>query len=404
MSASDALSQRHGAASIFRQNSAAFQHRRRGRAIFSGGPMNENKADMQHYKRVQWQRLTLVVVVLLLLWLSFRLFSSIMMPFVVAAGLAYFLDPMVVWMERWRIPRAFGTLLVLLAFGVAVILFILLLYPVIAAQAAAFIINLPTYIQTIQTDITQLLKNLQQSLPTNLRLKLQDLASNQAGTIVSYAGKAATNIIGSGFAVVNVLTLLVVTPIVTFYFLRDWPTIIRHVDNWLPRPYEGLIRAQAVEINKILSAWIRGQAICCLALAAIYAVGLTIIGLDLGLIVGLTAGLLSFIPYVGTVLGGVAGILLALSQNAGWHGVIAVLIVFAIGQGLNDYVIQPRFLGDRVGLSAVWVIFALFAGGAAFGFLGIMLAVPVTATLGVITRFWLRRYLQSPLYLDSPPE
>lgn len=366
--------------------------------------MTENKADMQHYKRVQWQRLTLVVVVLLLLWLSFRLFSSIMMPFVVAAGLAYFLDPMVVWMERWRIPRAFGTLLVLLAFGVAVILFILLLYPVIAAQAAAFIINLPTYIQTIQTDFTQLLKNLQQSLPTNLRLKLQDLASNQAGTIVSYAGKAATNIIGSGFAVVNVLTLLVLTPIVTFYFLRDWPTIIRHVDNWLPRPYEGLIRAQAVEINKILSAWIRGQAICCLALAAIYAVGLTIIGLDLGLIVGLTAGLLSFIPYVGTVLGGVAGILLALSQSAGWHGVIAVLIVFAIGQGLNDYVIQPRFLGDRVGLSAVWVIFALFAGGAAFGFLGIMLAVPVTATLGVITRFWLRRYLQSPLYLDSPPE
>ena len=366
--------------------------------------MSENNADMRRHLRVQWQRLALVAAVLLVLWLCFRLFSSILLPFVVAAGLAYFLDPVVARLERAGINRAFGTLLVLLAFGVAVILFVLLLYPVITAQAAAFITNLPTYIQTVQTDFAKMMHNLQNRLPYSLRTKLQDLATNQASTLVSYAGKAASNIIGSGFAVVNVLTLLVVTPVVTFYFLRDWPSIIRHVDNWLPRPYEGLIRAQAVEINKILSAWIRGQAICCLALAAIYAIGLTIIGLDLGLIVGLAAGVLSFIPYVGTVLGAITAILLSLSQHPGWNGVIAVLIVFSVGQGLNDYVIQPRFLGDRVGLSAVWVIFALFAGGAAFGFLGIMLAVPVTATLGVITKFWLRRYLQSPLYLDAPPE
>ncbi|MBU6426053.1 MAG: AI-2E family transporter [Rhodospirillales bacterium] len=366
--------------------------------------MSENNADLRRHLRVQWQRLALVAAVLLVLWLCFRLFSSILLPFVVAAGLAYFLDPVVTRLERAGVNRTFGTLLVLLAFIVTVILFVLLLYPVIAAQAAAFITNLPTYIQTVQTDFARSMQTLQHRLPYSLRTKLQDLASNQASTLVSYAGKAATNIIGSGFAVVNVLTLLIVTPVVTFYFLRDWPSIIRHVDGWLPRPYEGLIRAQALEVNKILSAWIRGQAICCLALAAIYAIGLTIIGLDLGLIVGLTAGVLSFIPYVGTVLGSITAILLSLSQNAGWHGVISVLTVFAVGQGLNDYVIQPRFLGDRVGLSAVWVIFALFAGGAAFGFLGIMLAVPVTATLGVIARFWLRRYLQSPLYLDAPPE
>ncbi len=201
----------------------------------------------------------------------------------------------------------------------------------------------------------------------------------------------------------NIIALLVITPIVTFYFLRDWPAIINHADTWLPRPYEEVIRAQAIEVNRILAAWIRGQAICCLLLALVYAVGLTIIGLDLGLIVGLAAGLLSFIPYVGTILGGVTAILLSLSQNPGWHGVIMVFIVFGFGQALNDYVIQPRFLGGRVGLPAVWVIFALFAGGAAFGFLGIMLAVPVTATLGVLARFWLRRYLQSPLYLDDPP-
>ncbi len=366
--------------------------------------MQENHAEYRRYLRVQWQRLALVVAVLLLLYLCFRLFSSILLPFVISTGLAYFLDPLVMRMERLGIPRGIGTFLVLLAFGVAMIVFALVLYPVIAAQAAAFIANLPTYVQTIQTQLATLLQQMQHRLPPNWQVKLQDLASNQMGALVSYAGKAATNIIGGGFAVVNVVTLLVVTPIITFYFLRDWPSIIRHIDSWLPRPYEGLIRAQAVEINRILSAWIRGQAICCLVLAAIYATGLTIIGLNLGLIVGLSAGLLSFIPYVGTVLGGLTAILLSLSQNGGWHGVISVLIVFAIGQGLNDYVIQPRFLGDRVGLSAAWVIFALFAGGAAFGFLGIMLAVPVTATLGVIARFWLRRYLQSPLYLDAPPE
>ncbi len=139
-------------------------------------------------------------------------------------------------------------------------------------------------------------------------------------------------------------------------------------------------------------------------LAVIYAGGLTAIGLQFGLTIGLAAGFLSFIPYVGTLLGGITSILLSATQNPGWSGVINVLIVFGCGQALNDYYIQPRFLGDRVGLPAVWVIFSLFAGAAAFGFLGIMLAVPVTATLGVLARFWLRRYLRSPLYLDATEE
>lgn len=366
--------------------------------------MNEKPAEASRRRRVQWQRLALVAAILLALWLCFRLFSSILMPFVIAAGLSYFLDPMVVRIHKLGIPRSIGALFLLLAFGTIATLFALLLYPVITAQASAFIKNMPTYIQNIQGDLTHLLQELQHRLPRSLQGKLQDLATNQLGEVVSYVGKTATNIIGGGFAVVNIITLLVITPVITFYFLRDWPKIIQHIDRLLPRPYEGLIRAQAIEIDKILSAWIRGQAICCLALAAVYAIGLTIIGLDLGLIVGLTAGVISFIPYVGTILGGLAAVLLSLSQDQGWHGVISVLVVFTIGQCLNDYVIQPRLLGDRVGLSAVWVIFSLFAGGAAFGFLGIMLAVPVTATIGVILRFWLRRYLQSPLYLDASPE
>lgn len=354
-------------------------------------------------RRLQWQRMILIAAFVFGLWLFLRLFSSVLTPFVVSAGLAYFLDPAVSRLARLGLRRSVGALLILAAAIIVFVLLIVLLYPVIASQVAALANNLPTYIKTAETEFGHLMTLAEHRLgPGLITTKLQDLATSQAGDIVSFAGTAARNIIGSGFAVVNVLALLVITPIVTFYFLRDWPGIVHHADSWLPRRYEASIRAQALEINRILAAWLRGQAICCVVLAAIYGIGLTVIGLDFGLTVGIAAGLLSFIPYVGTLLGGVTSILLSLTQAPGWSGVINVLIVFAIGQGLNDYVIQPRFLGDRVGLPAVWVIFSLFAGGAAFGFLGIMLAVPVTATLGVVARFWLRRYLASQLYLEPP--
>ncbi len=367
--------------------------------------MSDPAAEHAHARRLQWQRLALVAAFCLCLWLFLRLFSSILTPFVVAAGLAYFLDPAVSRLARLGLRRPVGALLIMAAAGIVIALLVLLLYPVIADQAVALLANLPAYIATAEKDFAHLITEAERRIgPGMVSAKLRDIAANQAGDIVAFAGTAASNIIGSGFAVVNVLTLLVITPIVTFYFLRDWPRIVAHVDTWLPRRYEGVIREQALEVNRILAAWLRGQAICCLVLAVIYAVGLTAVGLDFGLTVGLAAGFLSFIPYVGTLLGGITSILMSLTQNPGWSGVIDVLIVFAIGQGLNDYVIQPRFLGDRVGLPAVWVIFSLFAGGAAFGFLGIMLAVPVTATLGVLARFWVRRYLRSPLYLDMPAE
>ncbi len=381
-----------------------FHHRRIQGAISDGTGVSDPVGRDDAARKIHWQRLGLILGFLLLLWLFFRLFSSVLTPFVVAAGVAYFLDPAVSRLSAYKVPRSIGAAILLGAVLLFVVIFILLLYPIISAQATILITNLPTYLTTAQADFGHIINVLQARLgPGVMSQKLKDLATNQAGAIVSFAGTAAGNIVGSGFAVVNILTLLVITPIVAFYFLRDWPGIIRHVDTWLPRPYEAVIRAQALEVNRILAAWIRGQAICCLILAVIYAAGLTIVGLDLGLIVGLTAGFLSFIPYVGTIIGAGSAVLLVLSQEPGWHGVLSVLAVFALGQALNDYVIQPRFLGDRVGLPAVWVIFSLFAGAAAFGFLGIMLAVPVTATLGVLARFWLKRYLSSPLYLDMPP-
>jgi len=210
-------------------------------------------------------------------------------------------------------------------------------------------------------------------------------------------------VVGSGFAIFNVVTLLLVTPIVAFYILRDWHKLLCTIDRWIPTRYRSIVRAQAREVDRILSAWVRGQAMCCALLALYYAVALSVVGLDLGLVIGITAGGLSFIPYIGSITGGITALALACAQFPTWAGVIHVAIVFFIGQILEGYVIYPRFLGDRVELPDVWVIFALFAGGAAFGFLGVMLAVPVAATIGVLARFWLKRYYDSPLYLDPEP-
>jgi predicted PurR-regulated permease PerM len=273
----------------------------------------------------------------------------------------------------------------------------------VIVQVGLLVNRIPQYATLLQGWAREVLTSLQENFgPDVVNDKLRDLVSGQAGSMLSILLSTVTGLIGGGFAIFNLLSLAVVTPVVGFYLLRDWPSVTRMIDSWLPHRYRDVIRAQAREVDRILSAWVRGQALCCLLLALYYAASLTVAGLDLGLIVGLMAGILSFIPYVGSITGGLTAIGLALAQFPHWSGVVMVAGVLVVGQVLEGYVIYPRFLGDRVELPAVWVIFALFAGGAAFGFLGVMLAVPVAATIGVLARFWLRRYLASPLYLDPP--
>jgi predicted PurR-regulated permease PerM len=306
-------------------------------------------------------------------------------------------------MARAHLPRALAALLLILGLILVMLLFALLLYPLIINQIGLLVGHVPDYVRGLSVFAAKLIARLQQHLgPEYIDAKLSDIISAQAGDMLSFVLGAARNLAGHGYALFNVLSLVVVTPVVAFYLLRDWPRVVEMADSWLPRRYQGVIRAQAHEVDRILSAWVRGQAMCCMILAIFYALGLSVVGLELGLVVGLAAGFLSFIPYVGTITGAVVSIGLAFSQFPTWEGVVRVGIVFAVGQVLEGYVIYPRFLGDRVELPAVWVIFALFAGGAAFGFLGVMLAVPVAATVGVLARFWLRRYLKSPLYLEPP--
>ncbi|MGC8469145.1 MAG: AI-2E family transporter [Acetobacteraceae bacterium] len=350
------------------------------------------------------QRLALLAGLLLVVWLGLNLFASILLPFVAAAGIAYFLDPLAGRLTGWGLPRGLAALLLVIGLITTTLLFALLLYPLIVSQLGILIARLPAYAHELQLWATAQVSRLQAELgPGYVNARLRDLVGSQAGAMLSFLASAVSRVIGGGFALFNVLSLLVVTPIIAFYLLRDWPGILARLDSWLPRRYAEVLRAQAREVDRILSAWLRGQALCSLILGLFYAGALTAVGLDLGLIVGFMSGVISFIPYVGTISGAVSSIALAFAQFPNWHGVALVGGVFVAGNLLESYVIYPRFLGDRVELPAAWVIFALFAGGAAFGFVGVLLAVPVAATLGVLIRFWLRRYLASPLYLDPPP-
>lgn len=348
-------------------------------------------AHVTHDLPTRYQRVLLLVAACVAFWFFMQLFSGVLLPFVAAAGIAYALDPFCTRLEKARLPRGLASMAMIIGVILVALLFALLLYPLVVNQIALLVGRVPTYARSLSLFAARTIAQLQQHLgPDYVDAKLSDLVSSQAGSMLNFVLEAVTRILGGGFAIFNVLSLMVVTPVVAFYLLKDWHSVMARIDGWVPRRYQTIVRAQAREVDRILSAWVRGQATCCVLLALYYAISLSLVGLDLGLVVGLASGTLSFIPYVGSITGAITSLGLAFAQFPTWAGVLRVVAVFVIGQILENYVIYPRFLGDRVELPAVWVIFALFAGGAAFGFVGVMLAVPVAATVGVLTRFWLR--------------
>lgn len=326
--------------------------------------------------------------------------TAVLLPFVAGAGIAYFLDPAVDWLERRRVGRAVGSLLTIIAFFLLCFLVLLLFVPIVQVQAVELAQRLPTLLLTVQERANHFLLDAQREFgvsDTDL-LDLRAAAGADAGKALAYVAQFIGNLLAGGLAVVNILSLVFVTPVVAFYLLRDWDKIVARVDSWLPVTAADTIRGQAREIDAILSGFARGQALLCLSLGVFYAIGLRGAGLDFGIIVGLLAGLLSFIPFVGVFVGGVTSLGLALLQFDSWVPILIVAGVFGVGQILEGYVLQPWLVGDRVRLHPVWIIFALLAGGSLFGFLGVLLAVPVMAVIGVLARFGVGRYLASSLY------
>ena len=342
-----------------------------------------------------------LAVVILALWLL----GNIMLPFIAGLVLAYFLDPVADALERLGLPRLAATLLILVSSIVAIVILLVLLLPVLGDQIARFSSNLPSFMQALVARFNDLapqwLKDMVASSGTNLPASLSDLAGKAAGWLAAIL----SSILSGSLALVNVLSLLVVTPIVAFYMLNDWDHMVAKVDGWLPRDHHNTIRALARQIDEAMAGFIRGQGTVCLSLGVFYAVALSFAGLNFGLLIGLGAGLLSFIPYVGTIVGGVLAIGMALIQFwPDWLQVVIIVAIFVVGQFIEGNFLSPYLVGNSIGLNPVWLMFALFAFAYLFGFVGLLLAVPLAAAVGVLVRFALQQYLRSPLYLGVPTQ
>ena len=331
------------------------------------------------------------------------LLRGILLPFVAGMAVAYVLDPICDWLERHGCSRNWATIIVSIGFGIVVLIALLLLVPVLEGQIIDFAGRLPSYVDGVLNRVLPQLQTAAQRLGFGDLSDLRSSAAAQVGSIVGWIGGALARVLSSAGAFANLLSLLFITPVVAFYLLRDWDRLVRQIDSLLPRRHRDTVRAQLLEINRNLAGFARGQASVCLVLAVFYATGLSLIGLEFGLVVGLGIGVLSFIPYVGSIIGLITAVGIALAQFPSWGPVGLVLGLFALGQILEGYVLTPRLVGNRVGLHPVWVIFALLAGGALFGFVGLLLAVPSAAVIGVLTRFAVARYLGSRFFRGDPP-
>lgn len=339
---------------------------------------------------------------LLLVGLFFYMFRGILLPFVAGMALAYFLDPVADRLEKWGVSRPMATVLILIAFLLLFIVALIIVVPVLASQANSFISKIPEYVEQLQTLFASfntgwLSRYVDLDMP-DMKSSLGELLSEGAGL----AGSVFLQIWNSGKALADLASLFVVTPVVAFYLLLDWDRMIENIESWIPRHNLEIVREISRDMNLAIAGFVRGQGSVCLILGIYYATGLTLTGLNFGLLIGLFAGLISFIPYVGSMVGLVLALGVALVQFwPDYISIILVLVVFFSGQFLEGNFLQPKMVGRSVGLHPVWLMFALFAFGSLFGFVGLLIAVPASAALAVLVRFALRRYLQSDLYDDG---
>ncbi|MCW9035756.1 MAG: AI-2E family transporter [Rhodospirillales bacterium] len=327
---------------------------------------------------------------------------SVLMPFVVGMAIAYFLDPVADKLEEKGLSRTLATAVLTIGFFAFAIILVLLLLPVLQSQFLGFAERLPGYIETLHTWLAPLTEKIQAALITADMEQLKNAVGDYGGMIVRWAGEVIKSLLSGGKAIVDVISLIFISPLVTFYMIRDYDRIVAKIDSWLPRNNAETIREQMRIIDDTMSGFLRGQATVCLILGAFYATCLSLIGLDFGLVVGIGAGIISFIPYFGAIVGFAVGMGIALAQFGDIMNIALVAAVFGIGQVLEGNFLTPKLVGEKIGLHPVWVIFALLAGGTLIGFTGVVIAIPVAAVIGVLVRFAIGRYLESPLY--NPPQ
>lgn len=329
-------------------------------------------------------------VFLALMWVL----GDIILPFVLGMAVAYFLDPVADRLEALGLSRALATVTITLIAGLAFLLVALMVLPRLVEQAVALVNTAPQLFSDLQSFLTERFPSLIDQNST-LRSSLDGLGR----AIQSKGGQLLDTAVTSAMSVINLVVLVVLVPVITFYLLMDWDRMIARIDDLLPRDHAPVIRRIAADIDRTLASFIRGQGTVCLILGTFYAIALMVIGLQFGLIVGFIAGLISFIPYVGALVGGALALGLAVFQFWGeWWMIGGVAAIFAAGQVVEGNILTPNLVGGSVGLHPVWLIFALSAFGALFGFVGMLVAVPVAASIGVVARWGVEQYRDSRLY------
>jgi len=340
----------------------------------------------------------------LILVLLIALLRGVILPFVAGMVIAYFLNPAADRLTQWGLPRGIAATVIVAAFGCLIAAALIFLVPLLLSQAQQFAVALPDEI----TRLRGLVENwARQRLGTHypdFAAGLEHSSQTLAENMTSLVGYVAGSLWSQGRALFDFLSLLLVTPLVVFYLLIDWHPMMAKVDSWLPRAHAPTIRRLADEVNDAVSAFIRGQGTVCLILAVYYAAALGAMGLRYGLLVGLATGLMSFVPFVGWALGFITATIIAIVQF--WPDVVPILTVvgiFAGAQVLDAGFLSPNIVGSKIGLHPVWLIFALFVFSYLFGFVGVLVAVPIAAAIGVLVRFALKIYLASPFYSGVPP-
>lgn len=330
------------------------------------------------------------VVFLALLWVL----GDVIMPFLVGGAIAYFLDPVADRLERLGCSRAIATTIIFVFAILVVVSVALIVIPVLIQQTSGLIEAAPGIFENLRVFLVERFPD-----AFDEGSAVQQSLANLGETIQSRGAELLQTVLSSAAGVVNVIVFMVVAPVVAFYMLLDWDRMTARIDELLPRDHAPTIRLLAHRIDRTLASFVRGQGTVCLILGTFYAVALMIVGLQFGLVVGLIAGLLTFIPYVGALVGGGLAIGLALFQFWGeWWMIVAVAVIFQIGQVAEGNVLTPKLVGSSVGLHPVWLIFALSAFGTVFGFVGLLVAVPVAAVLGVLVRYGVEQYQHGLLY------
>lgn len=320
--------------------------------------------------------------------------GDVLLPFLVGGAIAYFLDPVADRLERLGLSRTAATAAISVTALLIFVLLALLIVPMLVRQLAQLVNVVPTMFAELHAFLAERFPEY-----LNNESVLRDTLTSLGKTIQSQGGRLASGLLSSALSVISAIVFMVVVPVVAFYLLLDWDRMVARIDGLLPLDHAETIRSLARDIDRVLAGFVRGQVTVCMILGTYYSVALMAAGLDFGLVVGATAGLITFIPYVGALLGGGLAIGLAFFQFWGeWGHIGAVAAIFAAGQFLEGNILTPRLVGQSVGLHPVWLLFALSAFGTVFGFVGMLVAVPVAAAIGVLTRFGMTQYLASRLY------